>query len=71
MGLRSWILRLVDFGIEIGICSDREWSCQRKVRYGHHETAERVAVIMGGKTGDKLEAYQCRYCDGWHIGHAR
>jgi len=43
-------------------------SCKRKVKYGHMESAEKAVVAMREKRGAKLEAYKCRYCDGFHVG---
>src|SRR5687768_16635616 len=45
-------------------------ACQ-KVKYGHKATAERAAVVMHNKTGDDFDAYYCRRCKAWHIGHSR
>lgn len=50
---------------------DRASSCARKVRYGHAETAETARLHMQRKTGEALEVYKCRHCDGWHVGHRR
>jgi len=51
----------------------RYHGCQRKIRYGHKETAERAVLAMRAKQTrhEKLEAYECEYCEGWHIGHSR
>ncbi len=40
-------------------------ACTSKVRYKDIEAAQAVAV----KVGTGLEAYWCRFCKGWHIGH--
>lgn len=51
----------------------KQRSCEPKVRYGHRPTALRAVDAMfakDGKTGARLEAYRCQYCDGWHIGHS-
>ncbi len=45
--------------------SDEHMSCVNKVKYGHKETAAKRMMEKGSKD---LEAYKCRYCDGWHIG---
>lgn len=47
---------------------DRRVSCEGKVRYGP-DSAEAAAKRMTAKTGDEFEAYKCRYCDRWHVGH--
>lgn len=48
---------------------DEYWSCSRKVKYGHWDTAKRAIVAMRAKGVLNLSAYVCRYCDGFHIGH--
>lgn len=49
-----------------------EWfSCKRKIKYGRLATAERAVEQMKRKAVHKLEAYKCRYCDGYHIGRVR
>lgn len=49
-----------------------EWnSCHRKVRYGRRKTAKSAVLAMRAKGALNLHAYECRYCDGWHIGHKR
>jgi hypothetical protein len=45
-------------------------SCKNKIKYGHQETAEKACVSMKRKKNLDLEPYQCRHCDGWHVGHA-
>ena len=49
---------------------DRNKSCTGKVKYGCEETAAKSAVTMNdkGTTRNEMEPYQCRHCDGWHIG---
>lgn len=42
-----------------------------KVCYGHESTALEAAVAMNKKTGDSYDAYECAFCEAWHIGHSR
>jgi hypothetical protein len=49
---------------------DFESSCKGKVKYGHRETAESACTAMKRKRNLDLEPYECRHCDGWHIGHS-
>ena len=58
----------VEFGDDESREMDADRSCSGKVRYGHQETAERVARHLASK-GRSLEPYPCPYCDGWHWGH--
>ena len=52
---------------------DKDKSCTHKVRYGHRDTAEKVIDKLKAKNANigRLESYECRYCKGWHIGHAQ
>ena len=49
----------------------RRTICERKVRYGHHATAVKAVEAMQAKGREGLSAYECGFCDGWHIGHER
>ncbi len=31
----------------------------------------RVVVARRHREGDNVEAYQCRWCKRWHVGHSR
>lgn len=51
-------------------------SCERKMRYKDKHTADvEIAVlkttIENLRAPERLHAYGCPYCDGWHIGHVR
>jgi hypothetical protein len=50
----------------------RQNSCEGKIDFKSFETAERAAERMNLKKErdnyHKLEAYQCSFCGGWHIG---
>lgn len=43
---------------------------KEKVKYSE-ESAKKAAISLSKKTGNKLSAYKCMYCDGWHIGNDR
>lgn len=64
------LLKFIGVEYELEFFDDSAWSCKRKVRYGHKETAERAVTAMKIKGSKYLEAYKCRYCGGWHIGGA-
>jgi len=48
---------------------DRRRSCLGKVQYSE-EYARQCAAEMQKKRERPFDAYQCRYCDHWHIGHS-
>jgi hypothetical protein len=41
---------------------------QAKVGYKSAAGAERAAKRMGAQTGNTFDAYECPYCQGFHIG---
>lgn len=41
-----------------------------KVRYEHQDDAQRVVIEMRAEAKD-VQAYQCRHCDGFHVGNRR
>jgi len=47
--------------------------CGKKIDYKSKETAKRSATRMNekGRARNPLEAYQCKYCQGWHIGRKK
>lgn len=50
---------------------DGQSSCHGKVRYGHEATAKLAALKMADKKREPFEAYKCRHCPAWHVGHPR
>jgi len=44
-------------------------SCAGKVCYGARSGAEKACIGMAAKGSPGLEAYACRFCGAWHIGH--
>jgi len=49
---------------------DGQSSCIGKIKYSE-KSANEAAVKMQQKKQEPFEAYKCRHCDGWHIGHPR
>lgn len=49
---------------------DQKNSCKGKVKHQTLEAAWTCAKRFQKKRGDKMEAYKCRYCDFFHIGHS-
>ncbi len=45
-----------------------ERSCKGKVKY-REESANRAVEAFKKRRNQIMEAYECEYCDGWHIGH--
>lgn len=41
-----------------------------KVAYRNERLATKAASEFEGRTGEKMNAYQCSECPEWHIGHA-
>ena len=60
----KWWLRSRE-GIDDAVDRDLERSCSRKDGYRTQEEA-RAHAAMNGLAG-KLFAYQCRYCEFWHL----
>jgi len=54
---------------------ERKWkqnSCEGKIDFKSFESAEKAAIKLNAKKDrngyHELEAYQCVFCKGWHIG---
>lgn len=47
------------------------FSCIGKIKYNRESTAITAKIKMEKKLGQKMEAYKCRHCPAWHIGHPR
>ena len=43
-------------------------SCKGKQRYSR-TASEMAALRMAQKRREPFEAYKCRHCDFWHVGH--
>jgi hypothetical protein len=54
-------------------CLSREvyQSCTKKVKHANQHKALHALALLRRALGPrhKLEAYPCRFCDGWHLGH--
>lgn len=50
---------------------DHGASCHGKFKHPSAEKAERSAAHMAEKKKEPFEAYKCRHCDGWHVGHPK
>jgi hypothetical protein len=50
----------------------RRRSCGRKQRHGSEAEARAHIGGLHGRKGYQglLNAYRCRFCGGWHVGHA-
>jgi len=54
--------------------TSEERSCLSKIRHGNQRKA--IAALSGSKhkfhaAPGELQAYWCRICHGWHIGHVK
>lgn len=49
----------------------RRKACSRKVRHGSPEAARTALHKLNQAKGYQgpMNAYQCQFCGGWHIGH--
>lgn len=48
--------------------TDSQLPCHDKLAFATREQAEAVAAVNAYRyKGDKLRAYQCRYCGLWHL----
>lgn len=43
--------------------------CSRKIRYDSQAAAQPAIQSLYWKRGDRVYAYKCRWCGGWHIAH--
>lgn len=50
---------------------DRYYACERKSVYEDPDDAIRQAARRTNATGERIVAYACRFCTGYHIGHFR
>lgn len=49
------------------------FSCEKKIRYTSKIKAENMIKAMKkrGQMCYGLQAYECNYCGGWHLGHKK
>ncbi len=74
--LRNLSATLSDMGaehrdIERWFESERARSCGNKRRYESEREALDGAYLIRMQGGESLDAYRCRFCGGWHLGHSR
>lgn len=50
--------------------SDRRRSCVKKVQYDSEQSAEIAVIEMEHRLDEDFEAYKCRHCEFWHVGHS-
>lgn len=44
--------------------------CRLKTKYHNPDDAKGAAVLLRLQSpGHEIDAYNCRWCGGWHIGH--
>jgi hypothetical protein len=48
----------------------RRKQCSNKRRYPEMQPAQYAAFLAGKRWGGKFNCYHCRFCGGWHFGHA-
>lgn len=51
----------------------RRNACTGKTRHPNAATAQRhiAALTRAGKWSGHMDAYRCRFCNGFHVGHGR
>lgn len=50
---------------------DRLRSCTGKVRFADEEVAAARAQAIAANDGVRMSVYTCRFCQGFHLGHAK
>lgn len=69
-----WTRRVARGGFQRVLCTpcmaSVESMCRGKARRGSPGNADRVAGARGSWTGRDMDAYQCRFCNWWHVGGA-
>lgn len=48
----------------------RRRSCEGKVRHESAAGANIARAKLARRDDDRMNAYHCRFCGGWHVGHA-
>ena len=56
-------------GIFLKMPNLRARACDKKRVYNNQSHAESAAIDVGRRTGEELNAYKCKFCSCWHIGH--
>lgn len=57
-----------DLGLEVGQILP-SGSCERKKRYNSQAEARRAADSLYFQEVYPMNAYRCKRCRGWHVGH--
>jgi hypothetical protein len=62
--------KLQKLHLAVGTIVGKDKTCGNKIDYATYESAIEAAERMNKKpnTRNKLEAYPCGFCNGWHIG---
>ena len=47
----------------------RRSECGSKRKYDTVTGAQTAAYLVGQSIGEKMDAYRCKWCRGYHIGH--
>ena len=48
----------------------KQRECRQKIKYHSSEEAWEISRRMeASNPGHNIDAYVCRWCDGWHVGH--
>ena len=53
----------------VGISWFEHRSCRSKRRYSTRRDARSAARQFGRHVRERLHAYACDFCAGWHVGH--
>lgn len=47
----------------------RRFSCTGKAKIPNEKQARQSARSLALSSGEKIDAYACRWCGLWHVGH--
>jgi hypothetical protein len=51
--------------------SSQKCSTTRKQKYSERQAKRMAGVYRGESRHAAMHAYECRFCEHWHIGHER
>jgi len=63
--------RPIDQQSDEDLADSNRGSCSGKADYGSMKDAKSVVSAIRRNTGEKLSAYQCKHCGGFHVGHSK
>lgn len=70
--MRGEILGMSEYSINyqqcLGKALGRKHTCGNKIDYKSKYLAEQKAIEISPAANHELVAYQCPFCNGWHIG---